>query len=168
MTKTRVLNKKEVNKEEREVLKNAPIHIVIDTREQLPLLFERYDCETTRGTLTSGDYSPEGHESACAVERKSLDDLIGCLTIGRDRFERELSRLAEYQVASVVIEASMDDVRLHRYTSRAKPHAMLQSVIALSGRYRLPFVWAGNRAGGEYVTFWTLEKYLREATLIQK
>lgn len=64
--------------------------IVIDTREQTPLDFERYGCEVVRGGLTTGDYAVAGLESLAAVERKSEDDLPGCLTRERDRFEREL------------------------------------------------------------------------------
>jgi hypothetical protein len=43
-----------------------------------------------------------------------------------------------------------------------KAHAALQSIIAFQVRYRIPFVWAGNRAGAEYMTFSFLAKYLRE------
>lgn len=43
-----------------------------------------------------------------------------------------------------------------------KAQAALQSVFAFQVRYRVPFVWAGNRAGAEYVTFSLLEKYLSE------
>jgi len=43
-----------------------------------------------------------------------------------------------------------------------KAHAALQSIIAFQVRYRVPFVWAGNRQGAEYVTYSLLSKYLRE------
>ncbi len=43
-----------------------------------------------------------------------------------------------------------------------KSHAALQSIFAFQVRYRVPFIWAGNRAGAEYVTFSLLEKYLAE------
>ena len=45
--------------------------IVIDTREQTPLDFERYDCEVVRGGLATGDYAVAGLETLAAVERKS-------------------------------------------------------------------------------------------------
>jgi hypothetical protein len=57
----------------------------------------------------------------------------------------------------------MEDVARHRYTSRMDPHAALQSILAFQVRYGCPFVFAGSRQGGEYVTFWTLQKYAREA-----
>ena len=140
----------------------APLTIVCDTREQAPYLFERFEVELVRAGLPTGDYSLAGHEDRAAIERKSLDDLVGCLTVGRDRFERELDRARFLALFAVVIEASMEDVARHRYTSRMNPHSALQSILAFQVRYGVPFVWAGNRRGGEYVTFWTLEKYRRE------
>jgi len=43
-----------------------------------------------------------------------------------------------------------------------KPRAALQSIITFQVRYRVPFVWAGNRTGAEYMTYSFLAKYLRE------
>ncbi|WP_243312350.1 ERCC4 domain-containing protein [Fundidesulfovibrio agrisoli] len=138
--------------------------IIIDTREQLPFPFapDKYPAHLTRGTLTTGDYSLAGLEHCVSVERKSLDDLIGCLTVGRERFERELERSRFLECFAVVIEASVEDVARHRYTSRMDPHAALQSILAFQVRYRCPFVWAGSRSGAEYATYWTLEKFQRE------
>lgn len=137
--------------------------IITDTREQAPYGFERFPgVEIIRAGLATGDYSLAGHESRAAIERKSLDDLVGWLTVGRDRFERELDRGRALALFAVVVEASMEDVARHRYTSRMDPHAALQSVLAFQVRYACPFIWAGSRAGAEYVTYWTLQKFLRE------
>jgi len=147
----------------------APCRIVVDTREQAPYSFEHFPLvETLRGTLPTGDYSLAGYERHAAIERKSLDDLIGCLTVGRDRFERELDRARSLECFAVVVEASMEDVSRHRYTSRMDPHAALQSILAFQVRYGVPFVWAGSRRGGEYVTYWTLQKYAREVEARQR
>lgn len=139
--------------------------IIRDTREQAPFTFGGYDCEVQAGALTTGDYSLAGLEDRCAVERKSLDDLLGCLTgEGRERFERELARAAGLDCFAVVVEASMQDMAEGRYRSRMKPHAALQSVLAFTVRYGVPFIWAGNRAGAEYAAFHFLRHYLREAS----
>lgn len=53
--------------------------IVIDTREQTPYGFAKYDAEPIRAALPTGDYSLPGFEDRVAIERKSLDDLVGCL-----------------------------------------------------------------------------------------
>lgn len=138
------------------------LSIIVDTREQAPYGFERFPVEVIRAGLPTGDYSLPEHEARAAIERKSLDDLIGCLTVGRARFERELARARALACFAVVIEASMEDVARHRYTSRMEPHAALQSILAFQVRYGVPFVWAGSRSGGEYVTYWMLQKFQRE------
>ena len=83
-----------------------PATVFIDNREQAPFAFEGLAADTkdgggplvvrtTRGTLTSGDYSLVGLEGLAAVERKSPQDLFGTIGQGRERFERELARLDE-------------------------------------------------------------------------
>lgn len=138
--------------------------IFCDSREQAPFSFGGYDCEVLTGTLTTGDYSLAGLTDRCAVERKSLDDLLSCLTgEGRERFERELARARGLECFAVVVEASMQDIAEGRYRSRMKPHAALQSVLAFQVRYGVPFLWCGNRAVAEYAVFHYLRHYLREA-----
>lgn len=139
------------------------MRILIDTREQAPFSFQRFSIETERATLPAGDYSIPGFEDRASIERKEINDLVGCLKgENRDRFERELSKLRMYELAAVVVEASLDDLSKGRYRSEMKAHAVLQSVFAFQVRYRVPFIWAGNRAGGEYVTYSLLEKFLTE------
>lgn len=139
--------------------------IIIDKREQAPYAFEKYaDTETEQGTLQSGDYSLAGLTDRVAVERKSLDDLIGCLTSGRERFERELQRAQGMDAFCVVVESSWEDIAKGRFRSRMKPHAACQSVIAFQTRYGIPFVFAGTRTAAEYVAHSTLRQYLNSAT----
>lgn len=139
------------------------MNILVDSREQAPYSFARYGVTTERTTLSTGDYSLPGFESCIAIERKSLDDLVGCLMGGnRERFERELSRSRSYECFAVVVEASFDDVRQGRYMSQMKPHAALQSITAFMVRYGTAFLWAGSRQGGEYLVHSILEKYLAE------
>ncbi|MCG2772494.1 MAG: ERCC4 domain-containing protein [Desulfobacterales bacterium] len=136
---------------------------MIDTREQQPFTFTGYDVVTGTATLSVGDYSLPGFEDRAAIERKSLDDLIGCLmNSSRARFERELARGRHYDLFAVVVEASLADVSQGRYQSAMKPQAALQSIITFQVRYRTPFIWAGSRKAAEYCTYWTLAKYLRE------
>jgi len=140
------------------------VKLIQDTREQAPFTFAGYDCEVQAGAIPTGDYSLAGLVDRCAVERKSLDDLLGCLTgEGRERFERELARAAGLECFAVVVEASFQDMAEGRYRSKMKPHAALQSVLAFQVRYGCPFIWAGTRAGAEYATFHFLRHYLREA-----
>lgn len=139
------------------------MRILIDTREQQPFSFTRYEVATEPATLPVGDYSLPGFEDRAAIERKSHEDLISCLMGShRDRFERELYRGRHYDLFAVVVEATLADVLRGHYRSGMKAHAALQSIIAFQVRYRVPFVWAGNRNGAEYITYSLLSKYLRE------
>ncbi|MFZ2447378.1 MAG: ERCC4 domain-containing protein [Syntrophobacteraceae bacterium] len=142
------------------------MRILVDSREQAFYSFEheRYGgVRIERAALPTGDYSLPGFEDRVAIERKGLEDLVGCLKgTNRDRFVRELHRGRHFDLFAVVVEGSFDDVRRGQYRSEMKAHAVLQSIITFQVRYRVPFVWAGNRAGAEYVTYSLLEKYLAE------
>lgn len=140
--------------------------VIVDSREQLPFPFTgpRYEgVTTTSGTLNIGDYSLAGLESQVAVERKSLADLVGCLTTGRDRFERELLRSAGLDAFAVIIESGWADLAGGNYRSKLNPHSACQSVLAFSCRYRVPFLFCGSRTAAEYATWGFLRQYLESA-----
>ena len=142
------------------------MRICVDTREQCPFTFEHERYAGTAiesGTLDTGDYSISGLCDRVAVERKSLDDLAACLSGGRERFERELQRAAALDAFAVVIEASWADLANGGFRSQMNPHAACQSVLAFMARYRVPFFFAGNRAGAEYACWGFLRQYLEGA-----
>lgn len=137
--------------------------IVQDAREQRPLDFRRWpDVVVEVAGLPSGDYALKGLETLAACERKSIDDLVGSLSAGRERFEAELCRARGYDLFVIVAECSMQDVAQHRYRSRMLPHAVLQSLLTYQVRFGVPTIWAGDRAGAAYVVHSILGKYLRE------
>ena len=124
----------------------SALTIIEDTREQTPLDFSSFHfVEVVRATLKSGDYSIRGYETQFAIERKSLADLIGTITKGHDRFERELERLMSYQFAAVVIEASEIALRTGHYRSCLSPRSAVGMITAFEVRYRIPFHFCGNR-----------------------
>lgn len=133
--------------------------IIIDSREQLPY---RFQTPAVKGTLTTGDYSIVGAETFIAIERKTLDDLIGCLCTGRERFERELHRGKALDYFAVIIESSFTDIVSGDYRSKMTPKAAIQSILAFSVRYRLPVFFVENRNYGERVTESLLLKYAKE------
>lgn len=137
--------------------------IIVDSREQAPFNFSRYNAEIEKAALSVGDYSLIGFQHHVAIERKEINDLIGCLMgSGRDRFERELSKARYFDLFAVVVEASMEDISRGRYRSQLKPQSALQSVFTFHVRYRVPFIWAGTRDGAEYTTYSLLSKYFYE------
>lgn len=129
-----------------------PWTILIDSREQKPLdlaaAIERigapFDIEV--GTLAVGDYCLQDYPDVLCVERKSLDDLVGCVTSNRARFERALARMAlRCRHRCIVVEASIDDVLAHRYRSDASPWAIVSSASGWWLDYGVSTVWAGTR-----------------------
>jgi len=125
-------------------MKNKAV-VVIDTREQEPYSFDTGRIETVRCALPAGDYSLLGYESAIAVERKSLEDLVGTLIRGRERFRSELLKLQSYEYACVVVEASITDMLSGRYRSGVHPNALLGSVISIIADYNIPVFFCANR-----------------------
>lgn len=120
--------------------------VVMDTREQQPLDITAYPVESD--TLPVGDYGVKGFSDwenpRFIVERKSLDDLIGSLTIGRERFMREIEKMRQFRFAALLVEADRRQVIGHEYVSAAKPKAMLASLDALQVRAGVHVIWAGD------------------------
>lgn len=137
------------------------LRVLVDTREKLPYDFKAYGATIERSGLPCGDYSLAGYDDAIALERKSLDDLIGCMLSGRKRFERELSKARSFMCFAVIVEASFESLATGQYRSAMLPHAAVQSILAMQVKYRVPFIFAGNRAAAEYITFSLLEKFAR-------
>jgi ERCC4-type nuclease len=153
-----------------------PAVVLIDTREQLPFRFTglRADAKdgrrpldvTTRvETLPTGDYSLDGLRDQVAIERKSLADLYHTLGQNRDRFERELIRLAALCFAAVVIEADwlkiLSEPPAH---SRLNPKSIFRSVIAWQQRFPRVHWWAcPHRRFAEIATLRILERFYKEA-----
>jgi len=109
--------------------------IIIDTREQTPLVFGNLPSEP--GTLQSGDYSVKGLEHEIAIERKSVADLCQSVTRGRERFERELHRLRGFPFARILIVGDPYEVTRHS----PNPKAVLSSLSAFEARYGIPAIW---------------------------
>ena len=133
--------------------------ILVDSREQRPYQFET---PSEVGAVPCGDYSIDGLENYVAIERKTVDDLIGCLTQDRDRFERELHRGRALEYFALVVETSLRNLASGNYRSKMLPKSAVQSLLAFSIRYRLPIFFAENRQFGQKVTESLLLKYRRE------
>jgi ERCC4-type nuclease len=119
--------------------------VVVDTREQEPYAFDPDRVTIVRRALPAGDYSLDGHETAIAAERKSIDDYVASVVRGRDRFARELRILSGYDVACVVVEATLEDILAHRYRSDAHPNAVLGATLSIIVDRSVPVFFCGDR-----------------------
>ena len=134
----------------------STFRIIVDTREQdTPKATARYKSfgvPHDRRTLAYGDYCGDialrEHESLyvpdkpigarCVIERKmNLDELAGCFTRSRDRFEREFERAVSNnaRVFLLVENASWEAIYGKRYRSRFAPKAFIASLTAWTIRY---------------------------------
>jgi len=115
----------------------APV-ILIDTREQTPLPITG-PCKPA--SLPTGDYSISGLEDRFAIERKSIGDLIGSLTTGRERFMRELQRLRAYDFRRLLVIGCEGEIETGRYRSGASPRSMIHSLYSIEAKF-CPVVFA--------------------------
>lgn len=158
----------------------CPFTVLVDTREQLPYSLRGFqaDCRaygqsrvkggedlvvmSRRATLATGDYTVEGLEGVCAVERKSLSDFYLCCGHERERFEAELERLAKLQWAAVVIEATLEEIACEPPPlSQLLSKAAYRSVVTWSVRY-CQVIPAGPRELAEVTVFRLLERCWKE------
>jgi len=145
--------------------------VVIDNREQCPVLFDKEgselfpDLKIEWGTLTTGDYSIKGmdspscHHSVC-IERKSLTDLFGSTGRGRERLEKEFFRMTEFDHAEIVIE---NDLRAVFQTppplSKMLPKSVYRTILAFSQRYGVNPWFCPNRQFAEQHIYLSLKRF---------
>jgi DNA excision repair protein ERCC-4 len=128
--------------------------IVVDQREQAPLVFTRL--ASVPGTLYAGDYSVAGLEASFSVERKSIDDLANCcMGANRERLERELLRMRGYRFKRLLVVGSREDIAAGHYHSKINPKSVLATLGAFEIRYDLPIVFADTpEAGAREIERW--------------
>jgi ERCC4-type nuclease len=108
----------------------------------------------------------KGYEDRVAIERKSIDDMVGCLKgENRDRFERELARSRELEYFALAVECNLMHLINHQYTSAMLPKSVIQSIITFSVRYKLPVFFCENHRYAGRIVESLLTKYVREVRL---
>ena len=143
--------------------------VIVDTREQEPLSFTRLPVEV--GTLTTGDYSVKGLENDFTVERKSLPDLFGSLTSGRERFMREIQRMQAFPFRRLLVIGSEKEIEQGACRhSRVSPKAVIHSLYAIEAR-GVPVAFAHSEAAAailvERWAIWRAREVLKVASCLQ-
>jgi len=143
--------------------------VIVDSREQRP--FDLSPMQMKVDGLATGDYSLAGLEDLVCVERKELNDLIGCIGSGRERFKRELHRMKAYPARCVVVEATWSELASGNYRSRLHPESAMNTVATWMGEFSVPFMFLGDRASAEKFTgqflFHQARKYFERAEMFQ-
>jgi DNA excision repair protein ERCC-4 len=131
-------------------LRPEQVVAVIDTREQLPL--DLAPLQSERGTLATGDYSVKGLVDVIAIERKSLQDLLGCIGGERERFDREVHRMLAYPCRAIVVEATWSDLEAGGWRSHVTPAAAVGSCLGWIAA-GVPIIMADDHErAGKYVS----------------
>ena len=103
------------------------VTVIQDTREQQP--WDLFPLQVEVAGLATGDYSSLYRRYL--LERKnSVDELISCMTLGWERFERELERMPSVASAIVVVEGAYTDLATGYYRSKMDKNAALATLVA--------------------------------------
>jgi hypothetical protein len=162
----------QLSDEDRSVV--APFTILIDAQEKHPFRFEGMlgDSEDEGRPIiartrveslgpTHGDYSIDGFDGECHIERKSKEDAIGTiLGFGdrRERFERTLEFLSSIWTAAVIVECTIGEC-LKAVETRGKKTVeenrkiLFRSVLAWQIDYTVPWIFCDSRRLAEIATF---------------
>lgn len=172
-----------------------PFTILVDTAEQQPYTFEGFHADADRGNaeiimqpglniarrclgrhpLSLGDYSIDGYEGRCHVERKSIEDAHGTF-LGwsgdasdfgrRQRFEQELANLSNCECSAVVVECSFGELLEQapeydngKKTAELNRKILNRTIIAWQQDYAVKWLFCDGRRMAELVTFRFLERF---------
>lgn len=146
--------------------------ILCDSREQptarAKKRYEQFGFPYRRTTLSYGDYAynaklPNGEwlydpektvKACCVIERKmDLDELEGCLTHSRDRFEREFKRATENgaRIILLVENASWENLLAGKYRTKMKPSSFYGSLVSWIIRYNLQLIFCKSELSGRMI-----------------
>lgn len=126
----------------RKTLRIEDVVVTVDTREQLPLDLQPLQVE--RHKLDTGDYSLKGYEHLVTIERKSLSDLIGSITHGRERFNKCIERMHAYPYKALVVEADWSSIDLKQYRGQTNPMSIYGSLMGFA-LHDISVIFAGDR-----------------------
>jgi ERCC4-type nuclease len=133
-------------------LKTPKPVLLVDTREQNPLDFSRFEGWFTgieKRALKLGDYSIAGLEDVCVVERKDLSDLVHSYTTDRKVFINRLRQMAQYPHRLLVITSTLSQVKSPYSHATVNPNQITQSLIAVLAGLQVPFLCSETHELGE-------------------
>lgn len=126
--------------------------LVVDTREQNPFNFSRFEgwfAGIERRALKLGDYSIAGLEDSCVVERKDLPDLVHSFTAERPVFVHRLRLMSQYPHRLLVITTALSQVKSPQPHVGGSPNRLTQSLIAGLAGLQIPFLCTETHELGE-------------------
>lgn len=138
--------------------------LLVDDREKTPWRFSDR-VRTERVHLPTSDYSLAGATDICAIERKSIPDLVmSCASKERERFWECMRRLSAYPHKALIVEGSMNDVLAGAYRSQASPQSVIATCLAMQIDFGIGVIWAGDRTEAAKCCEWMLCRVHRRIT----
>ena len=144
------------------------ITFIVDSREQAPYDFtppkrrEFDDGGTLVLGLKEGDYSVSldgAPPLSVRLERKSVGDLFGVVGFGRERFEKELQRLRQYQFRALIIESSASEILRGYDRSQIPGHVVLASLLGWAIQFDVHVLFCGSRSMARAISQRLLEQF---------
>lgn len=132
--------------------------IIIDTREQNPILFKNSKIQK----LAFGDYTLSGeHYTSTYIDRKSSGDFVSTMSQGFDRFCFEMEKcVAADSYMYVVVEDSISNIisKNDFIYSPAKLSFVFKRMRELQHKFprKVQFIFSGNRANSQKLYPWLL------------
>ena len=146
-------------------IKNAiNVSVVVDTREKEPWTFDGEMPSNLRikkiyaDKLDAGDYTIVGHDLVAddfgiVIERKnSLEEFIGNIGRGWERFKVELEKMSKYKIAAIIIEDDLKD-SFAKYKSSSgfgryfnvSPNFIIKRVSEIESQYGVSTYFMSNK-----------------------
>ena len=137
--------------------------IQVDNREQVPWLFGN---RTVFKSLPAGDYTviynDVSYQDKIVIERKSsVSELFQATGRERERFERELEKLAVVKYKWIVCEFDYLAIVNEQPPGILQPIAVYGSILAWHVKFNVPFFFAGNRKNARASSYKLLENYVK-------
>ena len=129
------------------------LEIMIDTREQKPLVFNK----SSELKLDFGDYTLAGQDyNYTYVDRKAEQDFKGTLSGGFERFKRELERVKQFEsYLFVVVESDLNKIYKNNMFGPHKSNLkfIYHNMRVLTHDYKdyCQFVFTGNRTNSQSI-----------------
>lgn len=135
--------------------------IISDSREQLPLPFDKY----IRKKLNVGDYTTEALEGKYHIERKSPADFYGSLIQGHERFKKEFLRAIDLGIEIDVYVECSELVFLHKKFPRGdklkcSSIQLAKMIDTMKEKYKFKVIYCNNR--DEMMQLMERKFYLKE------
>ena len=138
--------------------------VIVDTREQNPFALSRFRGwfkVIKRRALKVGDYSIEGLEDYCTVERKDPPDLIHSFTTQRSVFVKRLRAMSRFPHRLLVVTSPIAQVKSRYGAFSIDPNRITQSLIATLVGAGVPFLCADtHELGAEMVASYLYQVHL--------